>query len=205
MNYLVLDTSFLYINVFIVKENKVVGESNLKVEKDMSNKILPLIRELLSKANMRISDINKIFLTIGPGSFTGVRIGLTVAKTISWGLDIPLIPISTLEYLASSQNISKNKIRPIIDARRGNVFTALYNEKLDILEKEQLIPYESLENTSDIDLVSYDGFNNSIISRTDVLKLIQKHISDVSVNPHTLVPNYLKKTEAEEKYNDSRN
>ena len=205
MNYLVLDTSFLYINVFIVKENKVVGESNLKVEKDMSNKILPLIRELLSKANMRISDINKIFLTIGPGSFTGVRIGLTVAKTISWGLDIPLIPISTLEYLASSQNISKNKIRPIIDARRGNVFTALYNEKLDILEKEQLIPYESLENTSDIDMVSYDGFNNSIISRTDVLKLIQKHISDVSVNPHTLVPNYLKKTEAEEKYNDSRN
>ena len=73
------------------------------------------------------------------------------------------------------------------------------------MEKEQLIPYESLENTSDIDLVSYDGFNNSIISRTDVLKLIQKHISDVSVNPHTLVPNYLKKTEAEEKYNDSRN
>ena len=205
MNYLVLDTSFLYINIYIVKHDEVIKDCKLKVEKDMSNKILPLLRKLLSEVNMSISDINKIFITIGPGSFTGVRIGLTVAKVVSWGLDIPLIPISTLEYLASGMNLSKNKIRPIIDARRGNVFTALYNNNLDVIEKEQLVSFETLENSEDIDLVSYDGFNNSIVSNVDVVKLIEKHVFDVPVNPHTLVPNYIKKTEAEEKFNDSKN
>ena len=205
MNYLVLDTSFLYINIYIVNHDEVIKDCKLKVEKDMSNKILPLLRKLLSEVNMRISDINKIFITIGPGSFTGVRIGLTVAKVVSWGLDIPLIPISTLEYLASGMNLSKNKIRPIIDARRGNVFTALYNNNLDVIEKEQLVSFETLENSEDIDLVSYDGFNNSIVSNVDVVKLIEKHVFDVPVNPHTLVPNYIKKTEAEEKFNDSKN
>lgn len=205
MNYLVIDTSFLFINIYIVKNDKVMKEYNLKVEKDMSNKILPLLRKSLSELDMSISDINKIFITIGPGSFTGVRIGLTVTKIICWGLNIPLIPISTLEYLASSSNLSKDKIRPIIDARRGNVFTALYNQNLDILEEEKIISFEKLEIKEDVDLVSYDGTNNSIISNVDIVKIINKHINDTPVNPHTLAPNYLKKTEAEEKFNGSRN
>ena len=105
MNYLVIDTSFLFINIYIVKKDKVLKKCNLKVEKDMSNKILPLLRRILLDQNMTINDINTIFITIGPGSFTGVRIGLTLTKIISWGLNIPLIPISTLEY--SSQRIHR--------------------------------------------------------------------------------------------------
>lgn len=205
MNYLVIDTSFLFINIYIVKKDKVLKKCNLKVEKDMSNKILPLLRRILLDQNMTINDINTIFITIGPGSFTGVRIGLTLTKIISWGLNIPLIPISTLEYLASSNNLTKEKVRPIIDARRGNVFTALYDKNLDVLEEGSLVSFEKLKINEDIDLVSYDGINNSIIAEVDVVKLIDKHINDVPVNPHNLVPCYLKKTEAEEKFNDSRN
>lgn len=205
MKYLFIDTSFLFINIYVVEKDTVVKDCNLKVEKDMSNKILPLIREMLSELDMRISDINKIFITIGPGSFTGVRIGLTVAKVISWGLDIPLIPVSTLEYLASIKSSTKDMIRPIIDARRGNVFTALYDKNLNILEKENLISFDNIKILENVELVSYDGVNDSLVSNIDIVKLIKKHINDISVNPHTLVPNYLKKTEAEEKLNDSRN
>lgn len=205
MKYLFIDTSFLFINIYVVEDDKVIKNCNLKVEKDMSNKILPLIRGLLSELDMRISDINKIFITIGPGSFTGVRIGLTVAKVISWGLDIPLIPVSTLEYLASIKSLTKDKIRPIIDARRGNVFTALYDRNLDVLEKEELILFDNIKITEDVEIVSYDGVNDSVVATVDVVKLINKHINDIPVNPHTLVPNYLKKTEAEEKLNDSQN
>lgn len=204
MNYLVIDTSFLFINIYIVRKDNILKKCNLKVEKDMSNKILPLLREILFDLGMTINDINKIFITIGPGSFTGVRIGLTLAKVISWSLSIPLIPISTLEYLASSNNLAKEKIRPIIDARRGNVFTALYNKNLDSLEEENLILFDELKINEDVELVSYDGINNSLISDVDVVKLINKHINDIAVNPHYLIPSYLKKTEAEEKFNDSR-
>ena len=146
-------------------------------------------------------DEDKIFVTIGPGSFTGVRVGITVAKTISWSLNIPVYPISTLEYLASV-NTKYNKIISIIDARRENVFAGYYDTKLNKIKDEEHTNIESIKKNEDTILVSYDGVYDSEIIDVDIVKLINKHINDKSVNPHELNPNYLKKTEAEEKLND---
>ena len=167
----------------------------------MANSIMLIIRELFNDVGFKVNDIDKIFVTVGPGSFTGVRVGITVAKTISWSLNIPVYPISTLEYLASIDTTYK-RIIPIIDARRGNVFCGFYDSNLNKLYDEKLVSYESLDITDDIMVVSYDGTYNSNISSVDIIKLINKHLNDCAINPHELVPNYLKKTEAEEKLND---
>lgn len=201
MKYLLLDTSNSFINIYVIENDKLLVEEHIKVLKDMSNIIMPKIREIFDNLSFELRDIDKLFVTIGPGSFTGVRIGITVIKTIGYSLNIPIYPISTLEYL-SSITTKKNRIISIIDARRGNVFAGYYDNTLNKLKEEALIPYDSIEISDDDIIVSYDGVYNSEIMDVDVIKLINKHQNDNSINPHELVPNYLKKTEAEEKLND---
>lgn len=201
MKYLVIDTSNNFINIYIINKDTILVNESVHTLKDMANTIMPLIRDCFKKTDFEIRDIDKIFVTVGPGSFTGVRVGITVAKTISWGLNIPVYPISTLQYLASI-NTDKNRIISIIDARRGNVFVGVYDRDLNLLDKEKLISYSDLIINDDDIIVSYDGIYNSSIIKNDIIKLINYHLNDEDINPHHLIPNYLKKTEAEEKLND---
>lgn len=200
MKYLFIDTSNSFINIYIINDNNVLVYKKVETLKDMANTIMPLIREAFNEVKFDIKDIDKIFVTIGPGSFTGIRVGITVAKTISYCLNIPVYPISTLEYL-SSINTNYSKIISIIDARRNNVFAGFYDSKLNKLEDEKLVGYNSIDITDDTVVVSYDGIYDSSVLDIDIIKLIDKHKNDKAVNPHMLVPNYLKKTEAEEMLN----
>lgn len=201
MKCLFIDTSNSFINIYIVDNDCIVVKESYNTLKDMANMIMPLIRKCFDKCGFKIKEIDKIFVTNGPGSFTGVRVGITVAKTIAWSLHIPVYPISTLEYLASIDT-NKDRIISIIDARRGNVFVGHYDLDLNLLEEEKLTSYNNLIISDDDIVVSYDGVYNSNIIDRDIIKLIKKHLNDNSVNPHNLFPNYLKKTEAEEKLND---
>lgn len=200
MKYLFIDTSNSFINIYIINDNNVLVYKKVETLKDMANTIMPLIREAFNEVKFDIKDIDKIFVTIGPGSFTGIRVGITVAKTISYCLNIPVYPISTLEYL-SSINTNYSKIISIIDARRNNVFAGFYDSKLNKLEDEKLVGYNSIDITDDTVVVSYDGIYDSSVLDIDIIKLIDKHKNDKAVNSHMLVPNYLKKTEAEEMLN----
>lgn len=201
MKYLFIDTSSSFVNIYIIEDNNVLVSKSYHTLKDMANSIMPLIRESFNEVDFKVNDIDKIFVTVGPGSFTGVRVGITVTKTIAWCLNIPVYPISTLEYLASIDTTYK-KIIPIIDARRGNVFAGFYDSNLNKLDTEKLVSYESLNISDDTLVISYDGVYNSNISSVNIIKIINKHLNDSPINPHELIPNYLKETEAEEKLND---
>ena len=205
MKFLFIDTSTLYLNVAIIDNNKIVFNHKEQVEKDMSSKIIPIIDKGFKECSLNIKDINKIFVVNGPGSFTGVRIGVTVAKTIAWALKIDLIPLSSLEFIASTAS-NKKYLVPMIDARRGNVFAGIYDQELNNILPDELISYEQLSKKIDesYEQISYN-LENSIKPNGDIIKVINKHLSDKSVNPHSLKPNYLKLTEAEEKLNDQRN
>ncbi len=204
MKFLFIDTSTLYLNVAIIDNNTIVFNHKEKVEKDMSSKIIPIIDEGFKNCSFSIKDINKIFIVNGPGSFTGIRIGVTVAKTIAWTLKIDLIPLSSLEFIASTAS-NKKYLVPMIDARRGNVFAGIYDQELNNILPDELISYEQLSKkiNENYEQISYH-LENSIKPDGDILKVINKHLFDKSVNPHTLKPNYLKLTEAEEKLNDQR-
>ena len=204
MKFLFIDTSTLYLNIAIIDNNKIVFNHKEQVEKDMSSKIIPIIDKGFKECSLNIKDINKIFVVNGPGSFTGVRIGVTVAKTIAWALKIDLIPLSSLEFIASTAS-NKKYLVPMIDARRGNVFAGIYDQELNNILPDELISYEQLSKKIDesYEQISYN-LENSIKPNGDIIKVINKHLSDKSVNPHSLKPNYLKLTEAEEKLNDQR-
>ena len=195
MMYLLIDTSLKYPTVSIIEDDKVLYLFHEEINSDMSSKIMPIIDEGFKSINKKIEDIDKIFVVNGPGSFTGIRIGVTIGKTIAWALKKDIVTISSLEFMATTK-VDTNYIVPIIDARRGNVFAGIYDKNLNIIKDDKLINLEELKNSIDSNytIVSYDLNNVDI----DVLKIINKHKNDKSLNPHEVNPNYLKLTEAEE-------
>ena len=165
----------------------------------MSSIILPIIRDSFNSVDFELKDLDKIFVVNGPGSFTGIRVGVSIAKTIAWGFNIPIFPVSSLELLATT-NTEFDFCIPMIDARRGNVFGSIYNKNLDIVLNEQLISKEKLLNNTDSNyLIVSNDFVEYNKPNIDFIKIINKHEKDTPINPHNLNPRYLKLTEAEEK------
>ena len=196
---LFIDTSISFPTISLLKDNKILFNFCEEIKSDMSSKILPIIDKGLVENNISLRDVDKIFVVTGPGSFTGIRIGVTIAKTIAWALNKKLITISSLEYMATT-NTAKKYLIPMIDARRGNVFAGIYNNQLECIKEDSLICIDNLLKDKDniYELISHDDIENTVKPKPNVVKIINKHINDIGVNPHELKPNYLKLTEAEE-------
>ena len=170
---------------------------------DLSSNFMVLISNILDKNNIKIEDVDRFFVAVGPGSFTGIRIGVTCAKVIAWALKKEVIPFSSLELLAAVDS-NTDYIVPLIDARRGYVFTGVYDNQLncimndDYIELDDLL--EKIEAGKSVTYISLDNFDlKTNLPEYNVNKIVEKHYDDTPVNPHSLNPNYLKKTEAEEK------
>lgn len=198
---LFIDTSYKSMYVALLKDDILLDYTNLMAEANFSELLLPSVDSLLKKNRCTLNEIGKIFVTVGPGSFTGIRIGLTVCKVLAWTLGKGVIPLSSLEFMATT-SVDTDYIIPVIDARHNKVFCAIYDNKLNKIVDDS---YTSLnELYSDIKgtytFVSYDSleYNNIIIPNYNVSKIIKKHINDNEVSCHAIKPNYLKKTEAEE-------
>lgn len=199
MKYLFIDTSANSLIIAIIENNKVIYCFNNTNISNTSSKIMAEIDDAFSKTNLKIKDIDKIFIVNGPGSFTGIRVGVTVAKIVGFCLNIPLVPLSELELLATTKTETKYNI-PLIDARRGYVYGAIYDQDLNPYFKETHILLSQLEKEYPLDYTIIDSTNAKI----DLLKIIKKHEFDQPINPHNLKPNYLKKTEAEENLDAKR-
>lgn len=200
---LFLDTSNKYITLAIFKDNIECYLYHEKIKKTLSVEILPLIENALADCSIKTKDINKIYVSTGPGSFTGIRIGLTIMKVMAWSLNIDIVPISSLELLATT-NFDTDYIIPYIDARRGNCFIAIYDNNLNTIKPDQFVNFnsfmEQIDHQKTFKIVSYDDleYSNVIVPKLNVEKIIEKHKNDRPVNPHSINPNYLKATEAEE-------
>ena len=199
MKILFLDTSSFFVTISIISNNEVVYNYQEEIRDDMSSKILPIIRDGFNQLDFELKDIDKIMVVNGPGSFTGVRIGVTIAKVIAYSLKKDIITISSLEYLATTE-CNTEYIVPMIDARRGYYFAGVYDSNLNNIYKDNYIQLDALnEYISKGTIVSLNDIEGSIKPKLDVLKIVNKHINDKTHNPHIVKINYLKKTEAEEK------
>ena len=201
MKYLFIDSATSNLVVALIIDNDIKYIYNKKVDKDMSSEIIPVINETLNKTNTKPNQITKIFAVNGPGSFTGIRVGLTVAKTMAWALKIPVVPISSLEVIASGTPFDTNLA--LINARRGYVYAGEYDKNLNGIMPDTYILFDLLEKKSKS--ISYDNICDSVKPEIDIIKIVKKHQNDNGVNPHALNPKYLKLTEAEEnlkKYHD---
>ena len=200
---LVIDTCTSNVVIGLLKDVNIIDQMIETNDQDLSGKFICMVDDLLRKNGVTMQEVDTIFVAIGSGSFTGIRIGVTFAKVAAWSLNKKVVPFSSLELMATT-SVDAEVIVPMIDARRGYVFGGIYGYKLDNLYEDSYIKLDNLKDIAlkydDVAYISVDGFDINVTRpNIDIAKLVEKHLNDVGVNPHSLNPNYLKKTEAEEK------
>ncbi len=202
MTVLYLDTSSPYFYAAVYQDGKILGEKNEFLAKEMSSEALPKLKELLEEVKLLPDQVDRIMIVNGPGSFTGIRVGMTIAKVYAWALKKEILPVSALTAMALSTD--QNLVLPIIDARRGFVYGALYQKgkvllpdghyQLDkfLMEAKQYGTYT---------IVSNDSFPSlkTIPYHPNYLKIIETFLEEKPITVHFVNPEYLKRTEAEEK------
>ncbi len=154
--------------------------------------IIPNLESMLSKENLSLRDLDEIIVGIGPGSYTGVRIGVTVAKMIGYLNHIKVSQVSSLALIASASE--KKYIIPNIDARRGNAFMALIKQESGVLE---YLKPDCLENMDEFTAACEYDFDFISEGLPNINKIINSDLLEVVDNVHELKPNYLRITEAE--------
>lgn len=200
---LFLNTSVDFLSVAIVKDNVVLDSFYTKLNNDLSKITLSVIDDMLNRLSISKKDIERIVCVNGPGSFTGLRIGVTIAKVWAYSLNIDIVGVSSLYVLATG--VEGNYIVPIIDARRGYVYAGIYDKNYNVVMEDCYISLEELSNrVSELDSVIYvssNGFNGSIEYVPNVEKVFKYLDRNNVSDSFSFVPNYLKRVEAEEKLN----
>lgn len=205
MRVLYIDTSSSYLYSAIVEDNTLVASVAEEYGQSLSEIALPKIVEMFNENKLSPKDVDKIIVVNGPGSFTGIRIGITIAKVYAWSLNIPITTITSLEAMAISSKEKTNHI-PMINARRGYVYAAIFDENNKVLHKPEHIKWEDLkveiEDLNQYEIISNDAFDwevETVPYTPDFLEIVQTFKDKKSINPHIVNPDYLKLTEAEEK------
>lgn len=202
---LFLDTSSDNLIVSLLKDDKVIFEKIVTSLRDHSTYLVPIVKEAFESNNIELKDLNKIFVGIGPGSFTGTRIAITFAKTIAYSLNVDLIPISSIEeYIYSVDGY--DYYVPVLEEKRDMLYFSVFDKsKKRLIEdtyasKEEFLEYlkryeGKLGIISNSNFEGYDNHSKEI----NVSKMIGYIKDNEPVNPHTLKPNYIKRIEVESK------
>ncbi|ATW25570.1 tRNA (adenosine(37)-N6)-threonylcarbamoyltransferase complex dimerization subunit type 1 TsaB [Candidatus Formimonas warabiya] len=142
MKILAIDTATKVAGIAIVDENGVLAESWLNTGKTHSQRLLPMLEGMLSNADISWEEIHGFAVTVGPGSFTGLRIGLATVKGLAQVLDKPFVGIVSLDALAHNITMVPGLICPMLDARKNEVYTALYRDDAGSILR--LSPYRAV-------------------------------------------------------------
>lgn len=228
MIILSIDSATPVAGVAIIDQNVVLAESFLNTGNTHSQQLLPLIDRTLKEVKLTLKDMDGIVVSIGPGSFTGLRIGLATAKGLAQVTGLSLVAIPTLDALAQNLVDIGGFVCPILNARKGEVYTALYEtengEIKRLTEYQALKPQALCENIKKLDkrvtflgdgVLEYQDIIksqlgeqaqwpsiNNLLPRPSSLailglkKLQQGKTEDI----FTLLPFYLRKSEAEIKW-----
>ena len=194
---LFIDTSCSDVSIAILKDNKVISKKVESIPNEHSKYAVSYVEEVLKDANILSREVNNIMVVNGPGSFTGIRIGLTIAKIYAYLLDIKVNLISSLKTLALST--SGEYILSIIDAKNNNCYIGLYDKEYNEIINEHFGNYDEvndiLNDYNDVIVVSNSNINlenYKIIDLLDIENIVYYYKNKESVNAHQVLPNYLK-------------
>ena len=199
---LFIDTSTANVSISIVKDNEILSLVQEDIPNEHSKYATSYVKKVIDEAKIDANDIDNLLVVNGPGSFTGVRIGVTIAKTYGYLINKEIIPVSSLKSLALSTNYTGN-IMSIISANRNNYYIGIYDEQYNNLVQEQFV------NTNQV-LELIEKYNPHIVSNDfyvlgkykfnkinlNILNIVNYYKDQDTVHYHALVPNYLKLPQA---------
>lgn len=188
MYSLFIDTHMNKIVIVLFKDGKILKILEKESVQSHSVLVMPMLKEVLERYNLLAEDINEIIVVNGPGSFTGVRIGVTIAKTMAYSLNIPIRVISSLELLVASINSKEVKNVSLND--RNGYFIGRFDECNKLVGD-----YIYLSNTEYKEYI----LNNTVVNNIDIdYELVYKFANKKEpINPHLVNPLYVKKIEVQ--------
>lgn len=213
MKVLSFDTSSQALSLALLEDEQLQGELTLNVKKNHSISLMPSIDFLMQQVGWQPSDLDRIAVAQGPGSYTGLRVAVATAKTLAYSLKIDLVGLSSLQAIALNHP-SSHLVVPVMDARRNNVYVGFY-EKGRAIKPDCHASFEQvLEAVKDYEKVSFVGevgnFSDQIknaLPKAEITPVLPSayEIGKValSLDPVAIdafVPEYLKKVEAEENW-----
>lgn len=190
---LVIDSATKHLYVALYEDYQCIEKYYKEGNNDHSVTLMIELERILLSNQIKVKDIDEIYVGIGPGSYTGLRVGVVVAKMFGWNNNIPVFTVSSLLMMASS-SVGDGLVLAEIDARRGNSFLGLYdieNGYITIQDEEKLANLEEYKNNikGAFRVVSEGEPNMKMIIESKMYN----HVEDI----HSLNPNYLRITEAE--------
>lgn len=201
---LFIDTSNQDVSIALLKDGKVINKITKSIPNEHSKYAVSYIDEVLKKSEITPKEVQSIMVVNGPGSFTGVRIGLTIAKVYALLNDIKVTLISSLKCLAIGNN--KNKyILSLINARNDNYYIGFYDNNYNDVINEHFGNIEEVNDIinkyDDVLVVSNNSDNDNVkvINELDIESIYNYYKDKVKVNPHMVLPNYLKLPQVLEK------
>ena len=141
MKILAIESASITASCAVSDGDSILGEFTLNHKKTHSEKLMPLIEELMSELGIKLQDIDVIAVSEGPGSYTGLRIGAAIAKSMAYAANIPIVKIPTIKSLAANVYDVDKLIVPIMDAKAGRVYTGIYKwENGDLVDVKEQFP-----------------------------------------------------------------
>ncbi|KRN08641.1 glycoprotein endopeptidase [Liquorilactobacillus mali KCTC 3596 = DSM 20444] len=225
MNVLAIDTSNQPLSIAILKDKELIATVTTNESKNHSVTLMPQIANLLNSVGMKPIDIDRFVVAKGPGSYTGLRIGVTTAKTFAFTLSKELVGVSSLAVLADAVNEEETIIIPLFDARRSNVFAGGYVKDgtglTNVIPDQHVSLDELLEKIKNYKHIFFVGSDSHKFEEQILEKMGKKQqvafssneddypqayhlgllgIEEKPVEIHSFVPEYLRLTQAESQW-----
>ena len=231
MKILGIDTSTMAANVAVLEDDKLICEYTINTKKTYSQKLMPMIENMLKLSDLDIKEIDAIAICVGPGSFTGLRIGMATAKAMAHVNNIPLIGVNSLEILGANMDLCNRNICSILDAQRNQVYMNKYilkDDKITELEEISIKPIDELleeisssnedwvlvgeavykykEKIEEISNITIPSPANNITKASTLCFVARDKMlaNDQVYNCYNINPMYIRKSQAEEQYEEKQ-
>lgn len=191
MKLLALDSSGLVASVALAEDDNLIAEYTVQYKKTHSQTLLPMLQEICRMVELDLDTVDAIAVAAGPGSFTGLRIGSATAKGLAFAMKKPIVPVPTVDGLAYQMYGAKGLVCPIMDARRNQVYTGVYEF---VPDQEGQFAYDMRVRKEQC-AVSFDeiaeilnGYDKSVIFLGDGVPVFRERMAQVLHVPYTTAP-----------------
>ncbi len=188
MKILALDSSGLVASAALVEDDKLIAEYTIQYKKTHSQTLLPMLAQIRDMVELDVNTVDAIAVAAGPGSFTGLRIGSATAKGLAFALDKPIVPVPTVDGLAYQMYGSDALVCPIMDARRSQVYTGIYEfvyreDKYDmnVIKEQRAVSFEEIAE-------ALNGLGRNVIFLGDGVPVFRERMAEVMQVPYSLAP-----------------
>ena len=189
MKILALDSSSLTASVAVVEDDITIAEYTVNYKKTHSQTLLPMLDEIIKMTEQDLQEMDAIAIAAGPGSFTGLRIGSATVKGLAQALHKPIIPVPTVDGLAGNLYGTDKVVCPLMDARRNQTYTGLY----EFVKKEDTYEMQCIKPQCAVDLVeilkAVNELGREVIFLGDGVPVFKDTIKETITVPYSFAPN----------------